>query len=203
MIAQFFAWLKSLFAPKPVSPAVIVVPPAPHNPEAHPESPAALKIGASGLTLIRHFEGCYLHAYQDSVGVWTIGWGRIKYDDGSPVKQGDSCDQAAADRWLLEDIEKDGSQYVRGWAARAKVPLTQDQFDALSSFTYNRGAGRFSQLVAMPGAIFDNILAFDFAGPKKEVLPGLTRRRWAERAMFLHQDWTVFLGGDWRKFAHK
>lgn len=179
-------------------------PPAPAQPA--PELPPAqvypTAISAAGLKLVEHFEGCYLTAYQDSVGVWTIGWGRIQYDDGTPVQQGDSCSQAKADEWLAKDVETDGSQFVRKWATANGKALTQQQFDALASFTYNRGAGRFHQLCGMAGEMANNLLTFDYAGSPPKQLPGLTRRRWAERAMYLGQDWTVFMGSDWQKFAH-
>lgn len=186
---NFWQKILALFGISPV-PKLFLVP----NPE--PET-KMLTISHNGLELIKEFEGCQLKAYQDSVGVWTIGWGRIVYDNGSPVKQGDSCDQAAADRWLLEDIEQEGSHFVRAWRSQA----SQEQFDALSSFTYNRGAGRLRELLAMPGAIHDNMLAFDFAGSEHKHLPGLLRRRWAERAVYLGRDWSAFKGSDWRRFA--
>ena len=82
--------------------------------------------------MIKHFESCKLTAYQDSVGVWTIGWGHT-----AGVKKGDNWTQDEADDILLNDLEKfEGyvNQYV-------KVPLTQNQFDALVSWTFNLGPG--------------------------------------------------------------
>jgi hypothetical protein len=75
--------------------------------------PGPRKLNAEGMALVEQFEGIFLKAYQDSVGVWTIGWGRILYDDGSRVKMGDNCTREQADQWLQEDLEKDGGQYVR------------------------------------------------------------------------------------------
>lgn len=155
-----------------------------------------MQISSDGIELVKHFEGLYLNAYLDSVGVATIGFGRIKYDDGSPVKIGDTCTEQDALRWLAEDLEKDGAHYVKAWV---KVPLTQGQFDALVSFTFNRGAGRLREkLVGLlnskeyPQAA-ETLLQYDYAGSPPRTLPGLTRRRKAERAMFLGEDWHQFL----------
>jgi lysozyme len=67
--------------------------------------------GGSGMTpsskcydLIKRFEGCRLEAYQDSVGVWTIGWGTTRYPDGSPVSPGDKITQAEADYYLEYEV---------------------------------------------------------------------------------------------------
>jgi len=48
-----------------------------------------MKIGHNGIALIQSFEGCKLKAYQDSVGIWTIGWGNTQYETGVKVKAGD------------------------------------------------------------------------------------------------------------------
>jgi lysozyme len=178
--------------------------------------PDGFLINESGFALVKEFEGCQLRAYQDSVGVWTIGWGRIVYDDGSKVKQGDSCDQAAADKWLKTDLEREGAKYVRAFVKDWKL-LNQDQFSALVSFTYNRGAGRFHEKLAdlLESDLYDHLidhaealkaselmLTYDWAGSKQPVhLAGLLRRRWAESFLFQGRDWTVFKGADWRKFA--
>jgi lysozyme len=159
------------------------------------KSPKEQAINEAGIALIKHFEGCSLHAYLDSVKVETIGWGRIVYDNGRKVKLGDTCTQAEADQWLLEDIEKDGAHYVKAWVT---APLTSDQFSALVSFTYNRGAGRLKEkLVGLLNSgqaaqAAEALLSYDYAGTPPRVLPGLTRRRKAERELFLSGDWTKY-----------
>lgn len=147
------------------------------------EGKVSQTISAAGMELIKAFEGCQLHAYKDSVGVPTIGWGRITNSDGTRVRMGQTCTQAEADAWLMEDVEKEGCHYVRHYFPEA---IAQCRFDALSSFCYNRGAGRLKQLIAMPGNIADNMLAFDWAGADRKVLLGLQRRRRSERAMYLN-----------------
>ena len=139
-----------------------------------------------GIALIKQFEGCKLTAYQDSVGVWTIGYGWTKPVDGKPIRAGMTIKQETAERLLktgLVSYENDVSRLV-------KVDLTQGQFDALVSFTYNLGARPLSTSTLLrklnagdyAGAA-DEFLRWNKAGGK--VLNGLTRRREAERALFL------------------
>jgi lysozyme len=144
------------------------------------------------MALVEQFEGLDLKAYTDSVGVWTIAWGRILYDDGSRVKMGDTCTRAQADQWLIEDLERDGCQYVRKYFPS----LNDDQYAALSSFTFNRGSGRLHQLVMMSAdleSIAANLLHFDYAGSDTNHLLGLKRRRLAEQALFRSLPWRVFV----------
>nr|WP_257627167.1 lysozyme [Enterobacter roggenkampii] len=139
-----------------------------------------------GIALIKQFEGCRLTAYQDSVGVWTIGYGWTKPVDGKPIRAGMTIKQETAERLLktgLVSYENEVSRLV-------KVDLTQGQFDALVSFTYNLGARSLSTSTLLrklnagdyAGAA-DEFLRWNKAGGK--VLNGLTRRREAERALFL------------------
>ncbi|HAZ0556965.1 TPA: lysozyme [Enterobacter hormaechei] len=139
-----------------------------------------------GIALIKKFEGCKLTAYQDSVGVWTIGYGWTQPVDGKPIRAGMTIKQETAERLLktwLVSYESDVSRLV-------KVGLTQGQFDALVSFTYNLGARSLSTSTLLrklnagdyAGAA-DEFLRWNRAGGK--VLNGLSRRREAERALFL------------------
>lgn len=139
-----------------------------------------------GISLIKQFEGCKLTAYQDSVGVWTIGYGWTQPVDGKPIRAGMTIKQETAERLLktgLVSYENDVSRLV-------KVGLTHGQFDALVSFTYNLGARSLSTSTLLrklnagdyAGAA-DEFLLWNKAGGK--VLNGLTRRREAERALFL------------------
>lgn len=138
-----------------------------------------------GIALIKQFEGCKLTAYQDSVGVWTIGYGWTQPVDGKPIRAGMTIKLETAERLLktgLVSYESDVSRLV-------KIGLTQGQFDALVSFTYNLGARSLSTSTLLrklnagdyAGAA-DEFLRWNKAGGK--VLNGLTRRREAERALF-------------------
>ncbi|EQC0991690.1 lysozyme [Enterobacter asburiae] len=139
-----------------------------------------------GIALIKQFEGCKLTAYQDSVGVWTIGYGWTQPVDGKPIRAGMTIKQETAERLLktgLVSYESDVSRLV-------KVDLTQGQFDALVSFSYNLGARSLST-----STLLRKLNASDYAGAADEflrwnkaggkVLNGLARRREAERALFL------------------
>ncbi|EMP9723391.1 lysozyme [Enterobacter cloacae] len=145
-----------------------------------------MQTSEKGIALIKEFEGCKLTAYQDSVGVWTIGYGWTQHVDGKPIRAGMTIKQETAERLLktgLVSYESDVSRLV-------KVGLTQGQFDALVSFTYNLGARSLSTSTLLrklnagdyAGAA-DEFLRWNKAGGK--VLNGLTRRREAERALFL------------------
>lgn len=145
-----------------------------------------MQTSEKGIALIKQFEGCKLTAYQDSVGVWTIGYGWTQPVDGKPIRAGMTIKQETAERLLktgLVSYESDVSRLV-------KVSLTQGQFDALVSFTYNLGARSLSTSTLLrklnagdyAGAA-DEFLRWNKAGGK--VLNGLSRRREAERALFL------------------
>ena len=134
-----------------------------------------MKTSNNGLNLIKRFEGCHLTAYKDPVGIPTIGYGHIK-----GVKMGMKITQAQADAYLKEDVvsaEKAVSKY--------SYPYTQDQFDALVSFTYNCGAGNLAKLTnngtRTLAQISARIPAYNKAGGKE--LRGLVNRRAAEKAL--------------------
>lgn len=157
-----------------------------------------MQISKEGLALIQHFEGCYLHAYLDSVKVPTIAWGRIVYPDGTKVKMGDTCTQEQADEWLRQDVESEAAKYMRAWV---KEPLTQYEFDALVSFCYNRGAGRLKQVITKPRSMWMQLLVeYNWAGSDHRYLLGLDRRRWAERYMYERKGWECFK--DQKFFEH-
>ncbi len=134
-------------------------------------------IGKKGLDLIKQFEGCRLAAYQDSVGVWTIGYGHTH-----GVTPGMKIDQAEAERLLSEDTQKfanavDDHNIV-------SIPLSDEQRDALISFAYNTGEGNLRKLCKNKNAneIAESMLHYNKAGGKE--LAGLTRRRRAEHDLF-------------------
>lgn len=137
-----------------------------------------MKISNKGVDLIKQFEGCRLSAYHDSVGIPTIGYGHTKN-----VKMGQTITQAQAIEFLLQDL----ATYER--AVNIYTPLynwTQNEFDALVSFTFNCGAGNFKKLIAngsrSKAEISNAFLLYNKAGGK--VLAGLTRRRKAEKELF-------------------
>lgn len=193
-------WLIALWVLILLAPSCATIPPqaAPAAPPtiAIPVEPAqpATVINRTGLELTEYYEGLYLKAYKDSVGVWTICFGRIDYPDGRKVASTDTATVKECEAYLLADLEEEGAHYVRAWAPKT---LNSDQFSALVSFTYNRGSSRLRALLdlsADPAKIADNLLKFDYAGTADNHLLGLKRRRRSERALFLSQDWTAFKG---------
>tara|TARA_A100000172_G_scaffold5986_1_gene3419 strand:+ start:2671 stop:3114 length:444 start_codon:yes stop_codon:yes gene_type:complete len=144
-----------------------------------------MKISEEGKSLIKKFEGCELEAYYDAVNVLTIAYGRTK-----GVKAGDTCTQEQADAWLEHELEEYGG-YVND---AVKVPLNQNQFDALVAWTYNLGPTNLNSS-SMLAVLNENKLEevptqmrrWNKAGGK--VLPGLERRRLAESLLFEGKEW--------------
>lgn len=135
-----------------------------------------MKTSQEGIKLIEEFEGCRLTAYQDSVGVWTIGYGHTKN-----VKRGQVITREQAEHYLIQDVAKAESNVN---SFNSKYHWTQNQFDALVSFAFNIGSinqltGNGTRTIAQ---ISDKILLYNKAGGK--VLSGLTRRRKAEKQLF-------------------
>lgn len=135
-----------------------------------------MKVSNNGLNLIMKFEGCRLTAYQDAVGVWTIGYGHT-----SGVRKGQRITKEQAIEFLKQDCLK-AEKNVNAYATRYN--WNQNQFDALVSFAFNIGS--INQLTANGkrsiAEISQKILAYNKAGGK--VLKGLTDRRKAEKALF-------------------
>lgn len=145
-------------------------------------SGSANAVSDNGVELIAKYEGCRLEAYLCPAGVWTIGYGHT-----AGVEKGQTLPSKDAAKALLkEDLKKYGG-YVNECVKKGliKFPLTQNQFDALTSFCYNCGNGSLRKLVTdrSAGEIAEKMLLYNKGGGK--VLPGLTRRREEERALFL------------------
>lgn len=135
-------------------------------------------VSETGLALIKRFEGCRLSAYQDSVGIWTIGYGHT-----SGVSKGQTITQAQADAYLRADCanaEKAVNRYMDTYH------WNQNQFDALVSFTFNCGAGNLNTLLDYGqrsiAQISGKLPAYRKAGGK--VLQGLINRRTSEKTLF-------------------
>lgn len=139
-----------------------------------------MQISKAGLDLIKEFEGLYLKAYRCPAGVPTIGYGHT-----AGVVMGQTITKQQADDYLRRDVR----QFERAVARLVSVPLTQGQFDALVSFAFNLGEGALAQ-----STLLRLLNAGDYAGAAAQfdrwnkaggrVLPGLVRRRAAERALF-------------------
>ncbi|MDB9983435.1 lysozyme [Candidatus Pelagibacter sp.] len=141
-------------------------------------------IGKRGLELIKEFEGLELEAYLCPAKVWTIGYGHTK-----TVRKGMKVTEKQAEALLKKDLER----VEKAIETNVKVPLTQNQYDALCSFIYNVGGGAFQK-----STLLRLLNAGDYEGAQAQfqrwnkasgvVLKGLVRRRAAERALFISKD---------------
>lgn len=139
------------------------------------------------LDLIKEFESCRLKAYMDGGGVWTIGWGTTVYPTGVKVRRGDVTIQVKADEYFMHDV---AVKSVAVDKLTAGVRLTQSQYDALVSFSYNVGSA------ALKSSTLLRLLRVNPADPairtqfmrwnkdNGKVVAGLTRRRKAEADLY-------------------
>lgn len=139
-----------------------------------------MRLSPKGLELIKAHEGLRLRAYQDVVGVWTVGYGHT-----GTAKPGMTITSEQADTLLRYDVE----QFENAVNNLVHVPLNQNQFDALVSFTFNLGRGALER-----STLLRKLNAGDYQGAAKEYgkwvnaggkpWPGLIRRRREERELF-------------------
>ena len=146
-----------------------------------------MKTSQEGINLVKFYEGFRTKAYLDSVGIATIGYGHTK-----GVKLGMVITETKAEELLKQDLE----YFEDRVSEMVKIPLKQNEFDALISFTFNLGEGNLAKSTLLKKLnnvsytnpmimveVADEFLKWDKAGGR--VLPGLTKRRKAEREMFL------------------
>lgn len=137
-----------------------------------------MNIGNKGLELIKSFEGCRLSAYKCPAGVWTIGYGRT-----NGVYEGMTITQEQADNMLREDV-KYYADAVNQYQSRFN--FTQEEFDSLTSFTYNCGVGSLQAVMSCCNTkqeIAEECKLYNKGGGV--VLPGLVRRRNEEYQLFM------------------
>jgi lysozyme len=149
------------------------------------------KTNKAGIDLIKSFEGLFLKAYLDPINIPTIGYGTIKYPDGKAVTMKDPViSEAQATQYLEHEVNEKVSNVER----MVKVALNDNEFAALVSFSYNVGWQALEKSTLMKllnagadrTAVADQFLRWNKAGGKE--LAGLTRRRQAERSLFLQPD---------------
>ena len=135
-----------------------------------------MKASQDCVDLVKFFEGFEGKAYLCPANVWTIGYGRTKN-----VQEGDRITKVQAERDLLEELEEFAEQVLNS----VKVELTQNELDALTSWTYNLGVGNLNSSTLLKklnagdkDSVPSEMLRWNKASGK--VLAGLTRRRQAE-----------------------
>ncbi|HEY9887372.1 MAG TPA: lysozyme [Candidatus Obscuribacterales bacterium] len=167
-------------------------PPAPPPPP--PPAASSGRINSDGLVIVKRCEGLELEAYQDSVGVWTIGYGHTAAAGPPTVSPGQRITEAEAENILKQDL----GLFENGVRNLVKVPVNSDQFSALVSFSFNLGLGALGD-----STLLRKLNAGDYQGAADEfprwvkaggqTLPGLVKRRNAERALFLSQPYAQYL----------
>jgi lysozyme len=147
-----------------------------------------MKTSAKGRAFIESFEGLYLHTYDDGTGTLTIGYGHTTAAGPPIVHTYQTITKQEADEILSNDLAK----VERQVESLVKVPLNQNQFDALVSFHFNTGAlAHSSSLVALNKGDYitaaNDLLLYNKGRVHGElvVMAGLVRRREGEKAMFL------------------
>lgn len=143
-----------------------------------------MKINKAGLDLIKRFEGLRLNTYDDAANIKTIGYGHT-----NNVTEGMTITEQEAEVLFLEDID----YFEAKVSELVDVSLTSNQFSALISFTFNLGEGALGM-----STLLKKLKAEDYKGAADEFIrwnkigeivePGLTRRRQAERELFLTED---------------
>jgi lysozyme len=165
-----------------------------------------MKINQEGIDLIKAFEGILdgnpstvrLDPYLCPADYWTVGWGHVVRDrTGKMIKGKDK--ELLARHWVPNGITKEQAEtllkmdlpeYEEPVRRLVKVPLNENQFSALVSFTFNLGEGNFGKSTLLKllnqgnyKAAADEFPKWNKAGGRE--LAGLSRRRAAERALFL------------------
>jgi len=143
-----------------------------------------MKICQRGIALIKSFEGLRLTAYKCPAGIWTVGFGHT----GPDVLPYMVITEQQAEGLLRKDLEV----FEETVESSVTTQLTQNQFDACVCLAFNigRGAFRSSTLVKFLNNeqyedAAEQFLRWNRGGGR--VLPGLTRRREAERKLFLEE----------------
>jgi len=153
--------------------------------------------GEQGIKLIKHFEGCHYKPYLCPANLWTIGYGHVLYPEQAKLKLLDrkkyELKKQDNREWSQEEVDdllkQDLQRFERGVLRYITVPLKQNEFDALVSFSFNLGLGTLQRSSIRSklnrgdkeGAI-ETLLKYCRAGGK--ILKGLQRRRAAEADLF-------------------
>lgn len=145
-------------------------------------------VNKAGIDLIKSFEGLFLKPYLDPIGIPTIGYGTIQYEDGTKVT---IKDNAISKERALELLIFEINEKAQNVERITKVQLNDNEFAALVSFAYNVGWPALEKSTLMKllnanadrQAVADQFLRWNKAGGQE--LAGLTHRRQAERSLFL------------------
>lgn len=147
-----------------------------------------MAVNQATLELIREFEGFVPTWYRDPVGIWTVCYGHT--DAAGEPKYADTKNKRFSEDEGLIILAHDLQQYERAVDKAVTVTLNANQRGALVSFTYNLGPGNLNK-----STLLRKLNDGDYKGAAQEfarwnraggkVLNGLSRRRAAERMLFL------------------
>lgn len=147
------------------------------------------QVAQPGLNLIKSFEGLKLTAYLDIVGTPTIGYGCTVGVTKQDVQNKRTITEQEAENMLAREL----AGFCSGVERAVLIPINQNQFDALVSFSYNVGLGALQK-----STLLKLLNAGDVSGAAEQFLrwnkaggvevKGLTRRRQAERSLFLQSE---------------
>jgi lysozyme len=157
-----------------------------------------MNISPKAIKMIQHHEGVRQNPYKCPAKLWTVGVGHVMFPEQGKLKidQRDAFVPApeAMRKYSMEEVDailrSDLARFEKGVVTYCPVPLTQGQFDALVSFSFNVGLGTLQRSTLrqkvnrgdMAGAA-EELLKYCMAGGK--ILKGLQNRRIDERAVFL------------------
>ena len=146
-----------------------------------------MKVSDKCVNMIKHHEGFVRKPYQDPIGLWTVGVGHLIGDGKSLPKE---WDKEFTDEEINEILCKDLERFEIGIERLTKVSLTQGQFDALVSFSFNVGLGNYQS-----STLRTKLNRGEYEGASNEfwkwrraggkILKGLVKRRADEKALFL------------------
>lgn len=162
-----------------------------------------MKVSEKGLSLIKHHEGIRYKPYRCPAGLFTIGVGHVMYPEQARIP---STPEGMAKRkawplrpednrtWSKEEVDKllaaDVVRFERGVERLITIRLSQNEFDALVSFSFNLGLGTLQRSTIRQAlnrgdkiAAMQSLVKYCKAGGK--VLKGLELRRKDEKALFL------------------
>ena len=147
-----------------------------------------MRISQKGLDLLKHYEGCKLKAYQDSKGIWTIGYGNTYYPDSKRVQPNHEISKQYAEELLDITLHK----FELAVSGALRVKINQTQFDALICLCYNIGISNFIQssliekINSQDPLASNGFLLWNKARIKGvlTVLNGLTFRRQSEKYLY-------------------
>ena len=157
-----------------------------------------MNVSPKAIEMIKHHEGVRQTPYKCPAKLWTVGVGHVMFPEQGRLKidQRDAfyLPDGALRKYSMEEVDEilraDLARFEKGVATYCPVPLTQGQFDALVSFSFNVGLGTLQRSTLrqkvnrgdMSGAA-EELLKYCMAGGK--ILKGLQKRRIDERAVFL------------------